>query len=245
MPAQDSDAKIRWEDGTLPVSSRFDDPYYSREDGLAESVHVFLDGNRLAERFANAPGFAIAELGFGTGLNCLLAARLWGRLAPVGALLRFSAFELYPMTADQIAHALSPWPDLAGLAQALIAAWPSPRIELPGVEIHVMHGDARTTVPDWPGQADAWFLDGFAPARNPEMWEPGLLQAVHDRTRPGGTFATYAAAGRVRRALAAGRVHRHPCPGFRTQARNVDRFAGLRFTPNRHQRGTRWVSARG
>lgn len=201
MPATDADAKIRWEDGDVPVSTRFDDTYFSREDGLAETTHVFLAGNGLAERFAGAERFAIAELGFGTGLNFLAAADLWRRTAARGGTLSYTAFELYPMTSDEMARAVSVWPVLGKLATALVAAWPATRIEIPGVELTIMAGDARETVPCWPGRVDAWFLDGFAPARNPEMWEPALMQAVHDRTAPGGTFATYAAAGRVRRAL--------------------------------------------
>ena len=163
MPAADSDAKIRWDDGTLPVSLRFDDPYYSRDDGLAESAHVFLGGNRLAERFAGARRFAIAELGFGTGLNFLAAARLWRRSAPQGVRLAYTAFELYPLAAGEIERALSAWPELAPLAAELLAAWPASRSVLPGIDLHVVVGDARDTVPDWQGAADAWFLDGFAP----------------------------------------------------------------------------------
>lgn len=203
MPAGDPAANIRWEDGDVPVSTRFQDPYHARQDGLAETTHVFLEGNRLAERFASASRCAIAELGFGTGLNALAAAALWRRTAPAGAALTYTAFELYPMRRDDIARALARWEELAGLAEMLLAAWPAPRIALPGVTVQVVTGDARRTVPAWDGFADAWFLDGFAPARNPEMWEPALMQAVHDRTVPGGSFATYSAAGHVRRALSA------------------------------------------
>ena len=225
MPAEDADAKIRWEDGEVPVSSRFDDPYYSRGDGLAETRHVFLDGNRLAERFAGAQGFAIAELGFGTGLNCLAAAALWARRAAPGAVLRYTAFELYPLAAGEIARALAPWPELSALADALVAGWPGERIALPGVDLRIVPGDARETVSRWAGRADAWFLDGFAPARNPEMWERDLLRAVRDRTVPGGTFATYAAAGRVRRALQAAGFEVARLPGY---GRKREMLAGRR-----------------
>jgi tRNA U34 5-methylaminomethyl-2-thiouridine-forming methyltransferase MnmC len=225
MPAGDADAKIRWEDGEVPVSSRFDDSYYSREDGLAETRHVFLDGNRLGECFAGAGRFAIAELGFGTGLNCLAAALLWAARAAPGAVLSYTAFELYPLEADEIARALAPWTEVAPLAEALVAAWPAGRIALPGVELRVVRGDARQEVPRWPGRADAWFLDGFAPARNPEMWELALMRSVHDRTVPGGTFATYAAAGRVRRALQAAGFEVVRLPGF---GRKREMLAGRR-----------------
>jgi tRNA U34 5-methylaminomethyl-2-thiouridine-forming methyltransferase MnmC len=142
-------------------------------------------GNGLPKRFA--PGFSVAELGFGTGLNALA----------------YTAFELAPITAADTARALSPWPEIAPLAASLVAAWGEGRrrIALPGLALRVIEGDARETLPAWTGQADAWFLDGFSPARNPELWEPALLSSVARHTRPGGTFATFTAAGAVRRAL--------------------------------------------
>lgn len=214
MPAEDAAAKIRWEDGDLPVSTQFDDPYFSRHDGLAETRHVFLDGNDLKRRFGNAQSFSIAELGFGTGLNALAAIALWGQTAPQGARLRYTAFELYPMTGEEMARALTVWPELSALAEILLAAWPAPEIALPGADLSVIIGDARQTVPGWDGTADAWFLDGFAPSRNPQMWEPALLQAVHDHTAPSGTFATYSAAGAVRRTLTGAGYQVSRVPGF-------------------------------
>ena len=221
-------AKIRWEDGDVPVSIRFDDAYYSRQDGLAETMHVFLDGNRLADRFAGVLRFSIAELGFGTGLNALAAAALWRRTAPAGARLSYTAFELYPMDRAGMARALAAWTELAGLAQTLLAAWPAPCIALPGMDLHVIQGDARQTVSGWVGSVDAWFLDGFAPARNPEMWQPELLRAVHDRTRPGGSFATYSAAGHVRRGLVAAGFRVVRRPGF---GRKREMLTGIRPAP--------------
>lgn len=179
----------------MPVSTRFDDPYYARSDGLAEARHVFLDGNDLAQRFDGAEAFHVAELGFGTGLNFLACWLLWKEKAAPGAVLHFTSFERYPLKADERAHALSAWPELSGPALALAEG------DLEGAQLQVMEGDARATVPAWAGKADAWFLDGFAPARNPEMWEPTLLSEVHARTQSGGTLATYSAAGAVRRAL--------------------------------------------
>ncbi len=213
MPADDDNAKIRWEDGDLPVSTDFDDPYFSRQDGLAEATHVFLDGNDLPDRFAGAKAFTIAELGFGTGLNFLAATSLWNRTAAPGARLSFVSFEMFPMRAADMARALAPWPEVSDLATALCTAWPAEHIALPGADLVVHRGDARTAVPAWTGAADAWFLDGFAPARNPEMWGQILLTAVHGHTRPGGSFATYAAAGHVRRSLAAAGFNITRAPG--------------------------------
>lgn len=189
-------AALRWEDGDLPVSTTFDDPYYARSDGLAESRHVFLDGNHLASRFSGAEAFHIAELGFGTGLNLLAALSLWRDTAPRGSVLTFTTFERFPMEPTDRHRALARWPELRALADDVFH-----RPSLPDLELEIIEGDARTALPMWHGSADAWFLDGFAPARNPEMWEPTLLAEVFRCTAPGGTFATYSAAGAVRRGL--------------------------------------------
>lgn len=195
-------AAIDWQGESLPVSRRFAEGYFAAGDGLAETEHVFLAGNDLPARFR--PGLAIAELGFGTGLNALAAARAWGRSGLPGR-LGFTSFEAFPLTAADMARALGRWPDLAPWSGPLIAAWArgARRIALPGLELTVIEGDARETLPAWGGRADAWFLDGFSPARNPELWEPALLAAVAARSTPGATAATYSAAGHVRRALAA------------------------------------------
>lgn len=203
MPSEPSDAKLRWEGEDVPVSSRFDDPYYARKDGLAESRHVFLKGNDLKARWQNAVSFRIAELGFGTGLNCLAAAMLWAQKTAPGGLLTIQTFELFPLSADELQRALSRWTELNDLSQALLSQWPAEVIKLPGVEITLSIGDARTLVPQMTCGIDAWFLDGFAPARNPELWTPDLMAAVAATTKPGGSCATYSAAGHVRRSLQA------------------------------------------
>lgn len=194
-------AGLAWRAGA-PASARFDEAYFSREDGLAESRHVYLAGNGLPERFR--PGFAIAELGFGTGLNALAAWAAW-RGRGLSGDLAYTSFEAWPLAAAEMARALAPWPELGRLAAPLLDAWRSGArdIRLPGLWLTVIEGDAREMLPRWSGLADAWFLDGFSPARNPEMWEPGLLAAVAGRTAPGGTCASFTAAGSVRAALAA------------------------------------------
>lgn len=202
MPPEIENAKLRWENG-VPVSTRFDDPYYTREDGLAETRHVFLDGNRLSARWVGAKASSIAELGFGTGLNFLATWALWRDIAAPGATLTYTAFELYPMAVAEMASALAAWSELAPLADALLATLTPDGADLPGVRLHLIGGDARQTLPAWRGAAETWFLDGFAPQRNPEMWGAPLMQEVYDHTVPGGRFATYTAAGHVRRALQA------------------------------------------
>lgn len=199
MQAVHQTDRIEWREGGVPVSSRFGDPYFSLADGLAETRHVFLAGNRLPERFRD--GFHVAELGFGTGLN-LLATALAASGRP--GRLRYTSFEAYPMPAADMARALAAFPEAAGIAAPLLAAWAAGarRFPLGPLDVEVIEGDARATLPPWAGRADAWYLDGFAPARNPELWAPELMAAVAAHTAPGGTFATYTAAGFVRRALA-------------------------------------------
>ena len=188
-------ADLEWRDGA-PVSLRFDDPYFSVNDGLAEARHVFLAGSGLPKRFCQ--GFHIAELGFGSGLNLLAAWKMWEE-AGMTSPLRYTSFEAYPMDRGEMARALAVWPDLADYATRLLAG--GMQMQTDTLELNVITGDARTTLPNWNGSADAWFLDGFSPTKNPELWSVDIMQAVAAHTAPSGTFATYTAAGHVRRAL--------------------------------------------
>ena len=199
---QDQRAELDWRQGDVPVSRRFTDPYFSLHDGLAETRHVFLDGNDLPARFKD--GFSVAELGFGTGLNMLATAEAWAAHGASGT-LHLTSFEAYPMDANDMARALAAFPQLGARAARLIKGWRAGQTKIDlgeGVLLEVILGDARSTLPEWSGRADAWFLDGFSPARNPELWEPDLIIAVAAHTARGGTAATYSAAGHVRRSLA-------------------------------------------
>jgi tRNA U34 5-methylaminomethyl-2-thiouridine-forming methyltransferase MnmC len=198
---QDQHTDLEWDDNGVPVSSRFDDPYFSVDNGLDETRHVFLGGNDLPARFCD--GFHVAELGFGTGLGFLTTVRAWQEAGTLGHLL-FTSFEAFPMTALEMARALSAFPELAKLAGPLVDQWAAktqPILYAPNVTLEVVLGDARQTLPNWRSKADAWYLDGFSPAKNPELWSPELMQAVADHTTPTGTAATYTAAGFVRRGL--------------------------------------------
>ncbi len=204
-------AGIEWREGGVPVSVRFDDPYFSLAGGLDETRHVFLQGNGLPARFA--PGFRIAELGFGSGLNLLAALAAWRGAAMPGP-LSYTAFEAYPLDPDAMARAHAAFPDLAGLSAEILADFDGQQLRLADLSLRVVPGDARQTLPPWDGLADAWFLDGFAPAKNPELWEAPLIAEVARHTAPGGSFATYTAAGHVRRALQAAGFEVERRPGF-------------------------------
>ena len=201
-PAQNQTAELMWRDGTLPVSTRFDDPYFSLENGLAETRHVFLAGNDLPARFTD--GFHIAELGFGTGLNMFAALLEW-RQAGFTSPLRFTSFEAFPMSANEMDKALAAFPEALAIAAPFLTEWANGarRIETSDLIADIIIGDARTTLPAWEGTVDAWFLDGFSPAKNPELWEQNLMADVARHTAKDGTLATYTAAGFVRRYLAA------------------------------------------
>jgi tRNA U34 5-methylaminomethyl-2-thiouridine-forming methyltransferase MnmC len=210
MTAAEQTPPLDWLDEVIPVSRLFDDPYFSLAGGLEETRHVFLAGNRLPGRFRD--GFQVAELGFGTGLNLLatlIAHRRQGRLA-------YTSFEAFPMPAADMARAFQAIPELTEIAGPLLAQWAAGArtLHFPNLTARVIIGDARATLPAWGGRADAWFLDGFSPAKNPELWSPDLMQEVARHTAPGGTFATYTAAGHVRRALADAGFAVSRVPGF-------------------------------
>ncbi|WP_417669459.1 tRNA (5-methylaminomethyl-2-thiouridine)(34)-methyltransferase MnmD [Roseibium sp.] len=203
---------LEWLDDGVPRASAFQDTYFSRAGGLEETRHVFLKGNGLPERWQDRHSFAIAEFGFGTGLNFLTTLQAL-KEAECRFHLTFVSFELYPMTAAQLEKALGAFPELTDEARALIDQWsPEPgwnRLSFDGSELVLGVGDARRLIKDLcQGREsvppiDAWFLDGFSPSKNPELWGGDLLSAAYQLTARGGTLATYTAAGWVRRNLQA------------------------------------------
>ena len=194
----DQRAKLTWTDDQIPVSDRFDDPYYSLQNGLEETRHVFLAGNDLPARFA--PGFRIAELGFGTGLNMLTVWSEWEKSGQTGP-LSITSFEAFPMALADMERALMTFPELKPWSDRFLTHWTEGTCQLDTLQLEIIKGDARDTLPGWVGTADAWFLDGFSPAKNPELWGADLMQEVANHTDPQGTAATYTAAGFVRRGL--------------------------------------------
>lgn len=197
-----------WRGDEPPFSARFDDHYYSRHDGRAECGHVFLTGNDLPARWQGRKRFLVGELGFGTGLNMAETWRLWKTVRQPGQKLELVSIESFPLTTKEAASALGAWPALAVEREAMVRHWPAlmagQRIALDdSTTLSVLIGGAEDRLARWDGQADAWFLDGFAPKKNPDMWSETLMRAVFDHTAPGGSFATYTAAGWVRRNLMA------------------------------------------
>jgi len=207
-PTHDRDPALVWAEDGAPRSGRFGDVYFSAQDGLAESRAVFLAGCGLPEAWAGRRCFTVGELGFGTGLNIVALLDLWRRHRPTGGRLSVVSIEGFPLTADQAGRALSAWPELADLAGTLVARWPSRtpglhRVDWPelGATLDLWIGEAADGLSQGSGQADAWFLDGFAPATNPAMWSAAVLDGVRARSAPGTRIATFTVAGAVRRGL--------------------------------------------
>ncbi|OLP49878.1 tRNA (5-methylaminomethyl-2-thiouridine)(34)-methyltransferase MnmD [Allorhizobium taibaishanense] len=219
---------LTWQDGDMPYSTAFGDHFYCQTDGRLECGHVFLAGNHLPERWSerkaqagsDAATFRIGELGFGTGLNAMETWRQWQETRPTDGHLTFVSFELYPMRGEDIDRALSRWPQIDRERQGLLSLWPETpqgRVELDldaQTRLIVVCGDALTSLTDWAEPFDAWYLDGFAPARNSAMWSLELMTRLYELTAPGGRFATYAAAGFVRRNLKAAGFDIERRPGF-------------------------------
>ncbi len=198
------------------------DVYFSRDDGLAESRAVFLAGCGLPTAWTGRRRFVVGELGFGTGLNIAALLELWSRTRDPGSRLHVFTIEANPLDATDAARALSAWPELAPISALLTRRWPGQargfhRIDLPelGAVVDVAIMEAGEALEQWSGAADAWFLDGFAPALNPDIWRDEVMALIADRSAPGARAATYTVAGAVRRGLAAAgfTVERHPGHG--------------------------------
>ncbi|SDB47906.1 tRNA 5-methylaminomethyl-2-thiouridine biosynthesis bifunctional protein [Pseudidiomarina indica] len=211
----------------IPIADQFDDIYFNNENGLAETNYVFLQHNGLPERWQtprNTP-FTIAETGFGTGLNFLACWDLFERTAPASQRLHYVSFEKYPMAPTDIAQAMAAFPHLSQYCQALLEAYPAPHAGCHRIQFHhhrvtldLWFGDLHEQLPHWLPYAqqtvDAWFLDGFAPDKNPQMWQDSLYQAMAASCREQGTFATFTAAGSVRRGLQAAGFEVKKSKGF-------------------------------
>ncbi len=221
-------ADLEWSPDGAPVSRRFGDIYFSRADGLAETRAVFLQGCGLPEAWSDRSRFTVAELGLGTGLNVLALLGLWRAHRRPDQRLQVFSVEAYPLSRQEMRRATAAWPELADLATLLADPWPTAkgfhRIDLPQmaatVDVAVM--EAAEALAGWTGKADAWFLDGFAPARNPQMWRDELLRLVALRSAPGARAATFTVAQAVREGLAAQGFEVAKRPGFGAKRQRLE-----------------------
>ena len=217
-------AQLDWDDQGRPHSRVFDDVYFSDQSGLDETRYVFLQQNRLQERFAALPAggrLVIGETGFGTGLNFLCAWQLFEQHAVAGARLHFVSVEKYPLSHADLQRALALWPELAPIAEQLLAHYIAihqgfQRLVLDNgrVTLTLLIGDALEQLPQLDAQIDAWFLDGFAPAKNPEMWSAELFAELARLAAPGSTISTFTSTGWVRRLINAAGFKMKRTPGI-------------------------------
>ncbi|MCV6576969.1 MAG: tRNA (5-methylaminomethyl-2-thiouridine)(34)-methyltransferase MnmD [Cohaesibacter sp.] len=223
-------AELSWLDNLTPISTRFDDSYYSRQDGLSETRYVFIEGNALTTRWQKDESPIIGELGFGTGLNFLATWQAFSQRnasstnvtlnashedkynseQKTSQRLTFCSFEKYPMSGPDLQKALSPWHDLHPLPEHLLTQWQNLKpgwnnLIFDAAQLYLFIGEAMDGLSSLPADLRqniaAWYLDGFNPKTNPDLWSLPLLQAVYEASQPGASFATYTAAGWVRRNL--------------------------------------------
>ncbi|WP_122585606.1 bifunctional tRNA (5-methylaminomethyl-2-thiouridine)(34)-methyltransferase MnmD/FAD-dependent 5-carboxymethylaminomethyl-2-thiouridine(34) oxidoreductase MnmC [Pseudomonas viridiflava] len=217
-------AQIDWDEQGNPHSRTFSDVYFSTESGLEETRHVFLVQNDLRRRFTELPEdglLIIGETGFGTGLNFLCAWQLFDECARPGARMQFVSVEKYPLSCDDLQRALALWPELAAFADPLLDQYVAVHegfqrmvFDQGRITLTLLIGDALDMLPQLDGQIDAWFLDGFAPAKNPEMWTPELFAELARLSTTATTIGTFTSTGWVRRALNAAGFKMKRVPGI-------------------------------
>lgn len=210
-------AELDWElvDGIeVPISKQFGDVYFSKDNGLLETRHVFLNGNDLSERLSQLKDFeyfCVGETGFGTGLNILTLWQLWQQIRSNNhSHLHAISVEKFPLSKADLIRALNVWPELKPLADKLIQQYPLPiagchRLSFPEerFSIDLWLGDAQDIFPSIPKtqSVNAWFLDGFAPSCNPDMWQENVLNHIVRLSDYGTTFASFSVAGVLKRGL--------------------------------------------
>lgn len=212
---------LQWTEEGAPRSRTVDDVYFSRAGGLEETRAVFHAGCGLPEAWASRRRFTIAELGFGAGLNALATWAAWAPARPPGGVLHYVSIEAAPFAREDAARALAPFAEIAPFAARLLARWPvrawgPQRLWFPedGFALTLIHADVADALVGFEGVVDAWFLDGFAPSRNPAMWTQALMARIAQLSAPGARLATYSVAGGVRRALTAAGFAVEKKPGF-------------------------------
>ena len=200
---------LSWSKRNVPLSERFNDIYFSNSGGVEEVNYVFLKGNGLPECWLDKKGqFLIGETGFGTGLNFFVTWKLWRENSLPGCDLVYHSVERYPLTIEQIARSISQWPELNPFLeqfkdQYISLGDTSKFISLDdgNVSLKILIGDATNTLSSVKFAADTWFLDGFAPSCNPDMWTPELFHEIARLSKTGTRLATFTAASAVRKGL--------------------------------------------
>lgn len=201
-------------DGKTLRSENFDDIYFNASDAIAESNYVFIEGNRLPERWSDLSfdekKFTIIETGFGSGLNFLLAVELFlkSQIANTNCVLNYITFEKHPIEKKLLAEIYQTWPFDKNITDKLLDKYPPMtqgmhEISLANnkIKLSLYFGDATEGLQKTEQFADCIFLDGFAPDRNEDMWSGKLFDALAKLCKPGCTLATFTAAGSVKKSL--------------------------------------------
>ena len=204
-----------------PYSPLYGDVYHAAAGAHAQAQHVFLGGNGLPARWQGRKRFTIAETGFGLGINFLATWLAWRDDPLACGELRYVSFEKHPFAATDLERAHRDWPEFAALSRELLAAWPALEAGVHdiglaggGLRLTLVFADAREALGSADFAADAFYLDGFAPAKNPDLWSPEVCRALAARAAPGATLATWSVAGSVRRALQEAGFSVEKKPGF-------------------------------
>lgn len=239
MPSSIEPARLTFATDGTPVSEMYDDVYHSAAGGHAQARHVFLAGNGLPARWRGQDSFSILETGFGLGLNFMATWLAWLNDPQRCRTLEFISVEKHPFSSTDLAIAHAAWPEFAELSAALCGSWPpliagEQRIELDDRRcvLRLVFGDAVDQLPVLDAAVDAIYLDGFSPARNPELWSPDICRALARLARPGATLATWSVAGQVRQSLSAAGFALEKRPGFAGKRQMLaGRYIGYRPTP--------------
>lgn len=219
---------IEFDENGIPINTDFGDSYYSKSGGLEETKEVFIKACDLENKFANQNVITIGELGFGTGLNFLVVWQVWQKLKKPNGILHFYTFEKFLMPAQTAAKALEKWPELSFLTQKLIEKWPiakkgNQRIWLDdNIALNIIIGDANETIKLQTFKADAWFLDGFAPRANQDLWGVELFNELKRLSHEDVKIGTYSVAQIVRQSLEKNGFHFKKCAGFGTKRERLE-----------------------
>lgn len=217
----EKDPLVIW-DGETPFSTIYDDIYYSKGSGIEEVEHVFIQPNRIRERFLEGVT-TIGELGFGTGLSFLVTWKTWvecGKNLP----LNFYSVEKYPIEAKEYEKIDSHWPELKSLSSLLRSktceleeGWNKFSFEDSSVCLHLWVGDVNDFLKEMKNQSieiNSWYLDGFSPSKNPEMWGIDIMNLVAICSKHETTFSTFTSVGQVKRNLRQAGFQVEKIPGF-------------------------------
>ena len=198
--------KLIWRDNSTPVSEEYDDIYFSSEGAISETETVFLKACGLPERWKKLTNFTICELGFGSGVNFLTTMKMWQKTKPKEGRLHYLSIENHPLKRSQLKKILVSLPELKKFGEELIKIWPGPvkgfhRLHFGDVTLTLVHDNVSCALNEIDACVDAWFLDGFSPSKNPDMWSDEIIKKIYHLSAAGAQLGTFTAAGSVRNSL--------------------------------------------